>query len=353
MQRAGAAARRAGVMGAAAGLTPKFFPFRGTPRGGFRRKDRGFRPAAALSTLTHVLVHGYDFFPEEISCLLSDAVEILRQTDRVFVFGVSPVSMPAPAPRKRRHYDVLWEGKGGDLPDVYIGSQAFLMKTLDCVFVKARDPSRRKPLTGAEAALWERLKSVITKITAQSEAWTKDAVDLDDVDTDIALAKALTGVQPWRIGVSSSSIGTFKLTWRPLESVVIREYEPAKAGLPVPVPLLSVPSRLAVSLGDRPAVSAMLSHIASYGEALRNKRIHQLLEAGVPTLVHGLATDGSPVASPALSAAETPLQGSLLVETLPGLGRGDNEPRRGKRKGGEGRKRARGDKESGADKVQR
>ena len=189
-----------------------------------------------------------------------------------------------PVPKKE---NVLWQGAGSHLPDQFLHSPAFVIKTLDLVFQKSRDLKRRKPLMADEQAVLEPLLPLIDTVTRKCKEWTRDAVDLDGIGDEQELTRLLTGDKPWSLSITSPYAGLFVLSWRPMEAIVVRTYAVSAKGGPVPVPLASRPSRLHTQLGDRPPLSALLQHLAGYGAAIRNATLAALLAKGVGTVVHG------------------------------------------------------------------
>ena len=189
-----------------------------------------------------------------------------------------------PAPKKE---NVLWQGAGSQLPEQFMHSPAFVIKTLDLVFQKSRDLKRRKPLMADEQAVLEPLLPLIETVTRKCKEWTRDAIDLDGVADEQELTRLLTGDKPWSLSITSPYAGLFVLSWRPMEAIVVRTYAVSAKGGPVPVPLASRPSRLHTQLGDRPPLSALLQHLAGYGPAIRNTTLAALLAKGVGCVVHG------------------------------------------------------------------
>jgi hypothetical protein len=195
-----------------------------------------------------------------------------------------------PPPKKE---NVLWEGAGSALPDQFLHSPAFVIKTLDLVFQKSRDLKRRKPLMADEQAVLAPLLPLIDTVTRKCNEWTRDAVDLDALTDQHELTKLLTGDRPWSLSITSPYAGLFVLSWRPMEAIVIRTYAVSSKGGAVPVPLASRPSRLHTNLGDRPPLSALLQHLAGYGPSIRNSTLATLLAQGVECVVHGVAAQGA------------------------------------------------------------
>ena len=202
-----------------------------------------------------------------------------------------------PAPKKE---NVLWTGPGSALPEQFLHSPAFVIKTLDLVFQKSRDLKRRKPLLPDEQAVLEPLLPLIETVTRKCKEWTRDAIDLDSLTDEQELTKLLTGDRPWSLSITSPYAGLFVLSWRPMEAIVVRTYAVSTKGGPQPVPLASRPSRLHTVLGDRPPLSALLQHLAGYGPAIRNTTLATLLANGVGCVVHGSAAQAAPLASLAL-----------------------------------------------------
>jgi hypothetical protein len=197
----------------------------------------------------------------------------------------------APLPKKE---NVLWEGAGSTLPEQFLHSPAFIIKTLDLVFQKSRDLKRRKPLMADELAVLEPLLPLIETVTRKCKEWTRDAIDLDCMTDEQQLTRLLTGDKPWSLSITSPYAGLFVLAWRPMEAIVVRTYAVSTKGGPVPVPLASRPSRLHTILGDRPPLSALLQHLAGYGAAIRNTALAALLAKGVGCVVHGAAAQAVP-----------------------------------------------------------
>jgi hypothetical protein len=201
-------------------------------------------------------------------------------------------SVKAEAPAAPKKENVLWEGAGSELPEQFLFSPAFVIKTLDLVFQKSRDLKRRKPLRADEQAVLEPLLPLIETVTRKCKEWTRDAIDLDPLTDEQQLTKLLTGDKPWSLSITSPYAGLFVLSWRPMEAIVVRTYAVSTKGGPVPVPLASRPSRLHTNLGDRPPLSALLQHLAGYGPAIRNSALAALLAQGVGCVVHGVAAHG-------------------------------------------------------------
>jgi hypothetical protein len=161
----------------------------------------------------------------------------------------APVKLEVPPPPKKEN--VLWEGAGSTLPELFLHSPAFIIKTLDLVFQKSRDLKRRKPLMADELAVLEPLLPLIETVTRKCREWTRDAIDLDFMTDEQQLTRLLTGDKPWSLSITSPYAGLFVLAWRPMEAIVVRTYAVSTKGGPVPVPLASRPSRLHTILGDR------------------------------------------------------------------------------------------------------
>jgi hypothetical protein len=202
-----------------------------------------------------------------------------------------------PAPKKE---NVLWTGHGSALPEQFLHSPAFVIKTLDLVFQKSRDLKRRKPLLADEQAVLEPLLPLIETVTRKCKEWTRDAIDLDAITDEHELTRLLTGDKPWSLSITSPYAGLFVLSWRPMEAIVVRTYAASLKGGPQPVPLASRPSRLHTVLGDRPPLSALLQHLAGYGPAIRNVTLAALLANGVGCVVHGSAAQAAPLSAAAL-----------------------------------------------------
>ena len=201
------------------------------------------------------------------------------------------LDMP-PAPKKE---NVLWSGCGSDLPDQFLHSPAFVIKTLDLVFQKSRDLKRRKPLLPDEQAVLDPLLPLIETVTRKCKEWTRDAIDLDCISDEAQLTRLLTGDKPWSLSITSPYAGLFVLSWRPMEAIVVRTYAISTKGGHQPVPLASRPSRLHTLLGDRPPLSALLQHLAGYGPAIRNTALATLLAKGVGCVVHGSEVQAAPL----------------------------------------------------------
>jgi hypothetical protein len=202
-----------------------------------------------------------------------------------------------PAAKKE---NVLWTGHGSALPEQFLHSPAFVIKTLDLVFQKSRDLKRRKPLLPDEQAVLEPLLPLIETVTRKCKEWTRDAIDLDGITDQQELTRLLTGDKPWSLSITSPYAGLFVLSWRPMEAIVVRTYAASLKGGPTPVPLASRPSRLHTILGDRPPLSALLQHLAGYGPAIRNATLAALLANGVGSVVHGSAAQAAPLSAAAL-----------------------------------------------------
>ena len=202
-----------------------------------------------------------------------------------------PVKPEVPlAPKKE---NVLWEGAGSALPEQFLHSPAFIIKTLDLVFQKSRDLKRRKPLMAAEQAVLDPLLPLIDTVTRKCKEWTRDAIDLDPLTDEHELTKLLTGDKPWSLSITSPYAGLFVLSWRPMEAIVVRTYAVSTKGGPIPRPHAPPPTPLHTNLGDRPPLSALLQHLASYGPAIRNSTLAALLAQGVECVVHGVAAHGA------------------------------------------------------------
>jgi hypothetical protein len=196
-----------------------------------------------------------------------------------------------PAPKKE---NVLWEGPGSALPEQFLHSPAFVIKTLDLIFQKSRDLKRRKPLMADEQAVLQPLLPLIETVTRKCREWTRDAIDLDSVADEQELTRLLTGDRPWSLSITSPYAGLFVLSWRPMEAIVVRTYAVSTKGGAAPIPLASRPSRLHTLLGDRPPLSALLQHLSGYGPAIRNSTLAALLAKGVCGVVHGSAAQAAP-----------------------------------------------------------
>uniref|UniRef100_A0A7S3CVW6 Uncharacterized protein n=1 Tax=Palpitomonas bilix TaxID=652834 RepID=A0A7S3CVW6_9EUKA len=304
-----------------------FKSFLRSQRLGFRKRDRRFLPTKLMfgkGSLIPVLVFYSDLNALAVRDVIEQARAVVSRSQKVYVFGKSGTS---------KRDEVLWEGSGSSLPNEYKETDFTIIRTLDCVYFKARCPSRQKALLQPERDLIRILEPFLHQYKECAKLATHSAVNFDRVEEKEMIETYLRTSTPFRFNVvnlrrqggkgkgaenvKNKQGELIKFYYDPAMAVFVRDYGNDY------LPLVSMPKRLSVQLGSRPSMSELL-HFILKTQHVQVQLVREAMEDLKISLEELPDIKRQKLDGAAASEAATPAPPSSLVS-------GSRKPRNGKK----------------------